>query len=102
MKMRVILTVLWLAVLPGLNFYLHQALVPEQATDLALQQMNEDGSREKLRAIEQMSNWITLGLALAGVAGIGVIWVGTIKQRLGFKRRVHPQKSRHWQKYPNG
>jgi hypothetical protein len=28
-----------------LSFFLHQAPVPEQATDLALQQMNEEGSR---------------------------------------------------------
>ncbi len=99
MKKRVILTVLLLAVLPGLNFYLHQAMVPEQATNLALQQMNEDGSREKLRAMEQVSNWITLGIALAGIAGIGVIWVGAIKGNSRTGRRIPRQNDRRWQKF---
>ena len=99
MKKRVILTILWLAVLPGLNFYLHQAMVPEQATDLALQQMNEDGSREKLRAMELVSNWITLGIAFAGIAGIGIIWVGALRGRPRTERRIPRQNDRRWQKF---
>ena len=52
MKSRIILSILLVAVIPGLNFFLHQVFVPEQATELALQQMNEDGSRETLRAVD--------------------------------------------------
>jgi hypothetical protein len=77
---RILLTILLIAVIPGLNFYLHQALVPEQAADLALQQMNEDGSRETLRAMEQISNWIDSGLIFGGILGILVIWFGKIRQ----------------------
>ena len=82
MKSRVFLSVLLIAFVAGLNVYLHQSFAPEQATDLALKQMNEDGSRQKLRAVEQMSNWIEIGLAAAGLAGICVIWGGKIRQRL--------------------
>ena len=82
MKSRILLSVLVVALVAGLNFYLHQSFAPGQATDLALKQMNEDGSRQKLRAIEQMSNWIEIGLATAGLAGICVIWGGKIRQRL--------------------
>jgi hypothetical protein len=64
---------------------LHQALVPGQATDLALQQMNEDGSRETLRAIEHMSNWVGIYLAAVGIVGIGFIWCGEVMQRLRSK-----------------
>ena len=80
---RIFLSLLLIAVIPGFHFYLHQALVPEQATDLALQQMNEDGSRETLRAIEQMSNWIDIGLIFTGIFGILVIWYGKIRERQG-------------------
>jgi uncharacterized membrane protein YhfC len=78
---RILLSLLLIGVIPGLNFYLHQALVPEQATDLALQQMNEDGSRETLRAIEQISNWIDIGSIFSGILGILVIWYGKIRER---------------------
>ena len=88
MRSRILLTILLIAIIPGLNFYLHQALVPEQATDLALQQMNEDGSRETLRAIEQVSNWIDIGLIFAGIFGILAIWYGEIRQRRN-TRRLH-------------
>ena len=79
---RILLSLLLIGVIPGLNFYLHQALVPEQATDLALQQMNEDGSREQLRAIERMSNWIDIGLVAGGILGIVIIWMVKDEQRL--------------------
>jgi len=81
MKNRILLSILLIAVIPGLNFYLHQALVPEQATDLALQQMNEDGSRETLRAIEQISNWIDIGLIFGGIFGLLVIWYDKLRIR---------------------
>jgi hypothetical protein len=81
MRSRILLSLLLIAVIPGLNFYLHQALVPEQATDLALQQMHEDGSRERLRAIEQISNWIDIGLIFIGIFGILVIWYDKIRER---------------------
>ena len=81
MKNRILLSILLIAVIPGLNFYLHQALVPEQATDLALQQMNEDGSRETLRAIEQISNWIDIGLIFGGIFGLLVIWCDKLRLR---------------------
>jgi hypothetical protein len=89
MRSRILLTILLIAIIPGLNFYLHQALVPEQATDLALQQMNEDGSRETLRAIEHLSNWINIGLIFGGIFGIIVIWYGEIKQRRNSRRSLH-------------
>jgi hypothetical protein len=79
---RTILSVFLIAVLPGLNFYLHQTLVPDQSTDLALQQLNEDGARETLRAMEQMSNWIDFSLVAIGIAGIGIIWTGKIRELL--------------------
>ena len=88
MRNRILLSILLIAVIPGLNFYLHQALVPEQATDLALQQMNEDGSRETLRAIEQISNWMDIGVIFGGIFGILVIWYGKIKERLHIRRGV--------------
>jgi len=78
---RILLSILLLAVIPGLNFYLHQALIRQQATDLALQQMNEDGSRETLRAMEQLSNWIDIGLIFGGIFGLLVIWYDKIRIR---------------------
>lgn len=89
MKGRIILTILLIAIIPGLHFYLHQALVPEQATDLALQQMNEDGSRETLRAIERLSNWIDSGLIFGGILGILVIWYGEIRERRNVRSSLH-------------
>jgi hypothetical protein len=77
---RILLSILLIGVVPGFNFYLHQAFVPEQATALALQQMNEDGSREMLRAIEQVSNWIDIGSIFGGILGILVIWYGKIRE----------------------
>ena len=74
MKIKVILSVMIIAILPGMSFYLHQALVPQQSTDLALQQMNEDGSREQLRAIERMSNWIDISLLAGGILAVAIIW----------------------------
>ena len=81
MKTKVILSVILIAILPGTSFYLHQALVPQQSTDLALQQMNEDGSREQLRAIERMSNWIDISLVAGGIIGIVIIWCVKDEQR---------------------
>ena len=78
MKSRIILSILLIAMIPGLSFLLHQAFVPEYATDLALQQMNEDGSRETLRAIEQLSNWIDIGLIFSGIFGLLIIWFDKI------------------------
>ena len=86
MRSRILLTILIIAIIPGLNFYLHQALVPAQATDLALQQMNEDGSRETLRAMEHLSNWIDVGLIFVGILGILVIWYGKIVERRSIRR----------------
>jgi hypothetical protein len=74
MKIKVILSFMIIAILPGMSFYLNQALVPQQSTDLALQQMNEDGSREQLRAIERMSNWIDIGLLAGGILAAAIIW----------------------------
>ncbi len=82
---RILLSLLLIAVIPGLNFYLHQALVPELSNDLALQQMNEDGSRETLRAMEQISNWIDIGLIFVVIFGILVIWYGKIRERQHFR-----------------
>lgn len=90
MRSRILLSILLLAILPGLSFYLHQAFVPEQATDLALQQINEDGSRETLRAIEQISNWIDIGLIFGGVFGLLVIWYNKIRERLHLRRGAPP------------
>ncbi len=81
MMSRILLSILLIAIIPGLNFYLHQAIVPEQATELALLQMNEDGSRETLRAMEHLSNWIDVGLIFIGILGILVIWYGKIAER---------------------
>jgi hypothetical protein len=85
MMSRILLSILLIAIIPGLNFYLHQAFVPEQATELALQQMNEDGSRETLRAMEHLSNWIDVGLIFVGILGILVIWYGKIAKRRQIK-----------------
>ncbi len=74
MKAKIINMVWLLIVLFALNFILHQWAIPHNTTDLALQQMNEDGSREQLRAWEELSNWITLGLSIAGLAGMLLIW----------------------------
>ncbi len=85
MMSRILLSILLIAIIPGLNFYLHQAIVPGQATELALQQMNEDGSRETLRAMEHLSNWIDAGLIFVGLLGILVIWYGKLVERRRFR-----------------
>jgi len=82
MRNRILLSILLIAAIPGLHFYLHQAFVPQHATELALQQMNEDGSRETLRAIEQISNWIDIGLIFGGILGFLIIWYDKIRERL--------------------
>lgn len=86
MKTKAVLSVMLVIGLMVLNFYLHQAFSPEQATELALQQLNEDGSREKLRAVEQVSNWLVLGTFGAGIAGVGMIWRKNLKKALKIKR----------------
>ena len=85
MRNRILLSILLIAVIPGLNFYLNQALVPEQATELALQQMNEDGARETLRAMERISNWIDIGLIFGGIFGLLMIWYDKIRGRLSIR-----------------
>lgn len=82
MKTKVVASVGLILGLMILNFYLHQAFTPEQATALALQQMNEDGSRETLRAVEQVSNWIDLGVLGAGLMGVGIIWRHNLRKAL--------------------
>lgn len=86
MKTKVVVSVMLVIGLMVLNFYLHQAFSPEQATALALQQLNEDGSREKLRAVEQVSNWLVLGAFGAGIVGVGMIWRKNLKKALKIKR----------------
>ena len=78
---RILLSILLIAIIPGLNFYLHQTLVPEQSVELALQQMNGDGSRGTLRAMGHLSNWIDVGLISVGILGLLVIWYGKIAER---------------------
>ena len=53
-----------------LNMILHQVVVPQDTTALALQQMNEDGSREKMRVIDRLSNYITPSLVVIGGAAV--------------------------------
>ena len=73
MKNVVIKCVILMVILFLINLVLHQVSVPQNATDLALQQMNEDGSREQLRVIERLSNYITPVLCIVGVVGIATI-----------------------------
>jgi hypothetical protein len=87
MKIKVLLSVALMIGLVVLNFYMHQIVAPEQATELALQQMNEDGSREKLRAVEHASNWIVIGAMVFGIAGIGSIWRKSLKKVLKRNKR---------------
>lgn len=87
MKTKVLLSVVLVIGLVVLNFYLHQIFAPEQATELALQQMNEDGSREKLRAVEHASNWIVISATVFGIAGIGTIWRKNLKKVLKKSKR---------------
>lgn len=82
MKTKVVASVGLILGLMVLNFYLHQAFAPDQATALALQQMNEDGSRERLRAVEQVANWIDLGALGVGIVGVGMIWRKNLRKAL--------------------
>ena len=49
------------------NIILHQMVLPQDATELALRQMQEDGSREQMRIQEYLSNWITPILVVKGL-----------------------------------
>ena len=82
MKTKVVASVGLILGLMIITFYLHQVFTPERASALALQQMNEDGSRERLRAVEQVSNWIDLGALGAGIAGVGMIWRKNLRKAL--------------------
>ena len=84
MKKELLYCVILVAVLFVLNIILHQIFVPQNATDLALQQMNEDGSREQLRVIERLSNYITPGLCVIGIVGILTIF---------YKSKQDPRKN---------
>ena len=74
MKAKIATSLIWLLLLAAVGTYLHQGLAPRQASDLALQQLSEDGAREKLRILEQWTNWIDIGLLAAGTAGLAGIW----------------------------
>lgn len=74
MRTRLLHCTLWVVGLCVAGIVLHQICVPNNATELALRQMNEDGSREQLRVVEQLSNWITPALAVIGIVGVAVIW----------------------------
>jgi len=74
MKTKLLHCAILVVTLFVLNIVLQQVVVPQNTADLALQQLNEDGSREQLRVAEQLSNWITTGLVLIGIVGLVVIW----------------------------
>ncbi len=92
MKTRLLITGVVILGCLMLNFYLHQAFAPRTATNLALNQLNEDGSREALRAMERISNWIEVSTWGMGVAGIGVIWWPWLLEGLRSKRRTRLRK----------
>jgi hypothetical protein len=86
MRTRLMISVLIITILFGLNVYLHQAVVPRRSSDLALQQLQEDGSREKLRAAEQLSNWIDMVLAFTGGVTLLTVWYVPLRKRLTIRR----------------
>ena len=65
MKSRIILSILLIAMIPGLSFLLHQAFVPEQATELALQQMI---------ALNEVPGSINFPRMVRGADGIYIAW----------------------------
>ena len=92
MKTRLLLTAVVIVGCLMLNFYLHQAFIPQTATDLALNQMNEDGSREALRAMERLANWIEVSMWGLAIAGIGAVWWGKLLEGLRSERRSRLRK----------
>ncbi|MBN1763621.1 MAG: hypothetical protein JW860_00020 [Sedimentisphaerales bacterium] len=74
MKQKLIHTATLILMLLLVDILLHQVFMPHNATELALRQMNEDGSREQLRVAEQASNLITPVLIMVGIIVGLMIW----------------------------
>ncbi|MDD5381878.1 MAG: hypothetical protein PHG53_09630 [Phycisphaerae bacterium] len=56
MKTRIVLTTVFVVMVATINIALYQGVLPNTTANLALGQMNEDGSREALRLIQQLQS----------------------------------------------
>ena len=81
MLFRVLLTAVVLSI--SLYFvpnFLEQWIIPQSSADLAVQQIEEDGSRELMRAQERIHNWIDPVNFLVTLTLLYFIWAKKIKE----------------------
>lgn len=80
MKLKIVATIIVLALYSLGNLYLTQKTYPNIEADLAIQQIQEDGSREKLRMIQETQNhkdFILGGIVVVCLIGV---WGSIIKK----------------------
>lgn len=79
MKIRIILTLLTLAVCGILLFIFNQVIVPEAGTDLAVAQVTEGSTGAGVRAVGGLTNVINTWVPIVTVLGIFGIWFNYLK-----------------------
>jgi hypothetical protein len=79
MRMRIILTVLVLVLGYFCHSFLEQYLIPQSSADLAVQQLQEDGSRERMRIQEFAQNWLDPIYYILIISMLTGIWYSKVK-----------------------
>jgi hypothetical protein len=74
MKTRIILTIVFVAAIAAINVALYQAALPDTASNLAVGQMNENGSREALRSLQQVQSSLGFWLYVICAVVLLCIW----------------------------
>lgn len=74
MKTRIVLTIVLVAAIVAINIALYQAALPNTASNLAVGQMNEDGSREALRSLQQIQAGLGSWLYVICAVVLFCIW----------------------------
>lgn len=90
---RIILTLLVIMVCFASIQIVNQKLAPNKADDLAIKQINEDGSRELLRAEQISRNWYNPFIVLIGFLLMFLIWKNPVEKFLSYYRKKKNSKT---------
>ena len=78
MKKRVFLTIMVFLMVGAINFILHQVIVPEVGTNLAVLQVTENLTGAGVRAVDRSSEYIDLICFIVFIGLNLLIWNNTI------------------------
>jgi Ni,Fe-hydrogenase III component G len=79
MAIRIVLTIVLIAAAVITNIVLYQSVLPNTTANLAVKQMNEDGSREALRSAQQVQSGLGYWAYVICAAIVLCIWWKPIK-----------------------